>query len=901
MHIISAYAPTSTSSSEEYSCFLDNVTKAIGDCRSDRLAVLGDFNARHNRDSTKSPPSSTPIGPYGPTTIPQGHSDLFMNFAATENLYVMGSWFNHKKIHRDTWTHSDGISTSQIDHILVSPKVRKEVRDCRVVRSADVDSDHFLVVAPIATQRRQATQRSRYVKQASIPRVTAKLPEDQKKRIRAELAECFNPANISSQWTQTRKAIQQVIKSAVPTRRLPRQPEWISEEIIQAVKAKKNIHRLVLSSNNVETREQLRASRAHVRLLCRRAKNQYVLKQATRIEIQMANGAISEARKISAEMSRALYPSARAQRTPTDMQQWATHFQTHFSAPTNTLDNQTCTVTPFPLDMTIGQPPKLEEVQRCIADLSNNKTPGGDGISNEVLKMGGVRMAQYLHSLFLQIWSNPDTVPQEWKDSTIIPIYKKGPRRDLNNYRAISLLNTAGKVLGKLLAERLQQAAKSILPTTQRGFLEARRTTDLVFCVRRIQEAALAKKDVLACVFVDFKCAFDMVNRQTLWTILAKMGIDDKLISVVRALHTNTIGKVRVGKLESKEFKISKGVRQGCPTAPILFNLYLYGLMHSAGCLSWEGARLNDSQTFASGEFADDIVLIGSPAQVQKNLQELNAVAVADGMIISPKTECMWLTHPASPAPPLDILRDSKDSTSFVRQVSSFKYLGSFISTNGNLTPEVQYRLDRARGKAFQLNALLRNTKLTTHTKDNLVKSVLMPSLLYAVEAMPTKTVERNRFQTFINASLRRNRRITLRDKVPSVTLWQQAQIPPVELLLSYRRVKLMTHIQSRPNDDLPRLMTEPTNKNQRGRPLTTWWTSLRQDLKNLNLAESQLPVSPEILEEIHQKIKTSEVLQAFIEKKKPLSCPTCGKRYHSTKCLEKHVAAHAPTNTPIP
>ena len=176
-----------------------------------------------------------------------------------------------------------------------------------------------------------------------------------------------------------------------------------------------------------------------------------------------------------------------------------------------------------------------------------------------------------------------------------------------------------------------------------------------------------------------------------------------------------------------------------------------------------------------------------------------------------------------------------------------------------------------------------------------------MPSLLYAVEAMPTKTMERQRFQTFINSSLRKNRRLTLRDKVPSATLWQQAQLPPMELLLSYRRVKMMNHIQNTPTEDLPRWFKEPTTTNRRGRPLTTWWTSLRQDLKNLDLKATDLPVSSEKLAELHRKIKTPEALKAFVEKKKPLTCPTCGKRYHSTKCLQKHVHSHATDNTPIP
>ena len=135
----------------------------------------------------------------------------------------------------------------------------------------------------------------------------------------------------------------------------------------------------------------------------------------------------------------------------------------------------------------------------------------------------------------------------------------------------------------------------------------------------------------------------------------------------------------------------------------------------------------------------------------------LNAVAYADGMTISTKTDYIWLTHSFSLGPTLRITRNPEDPTSSVRQVSSFKYLGSYTSTNGNLDPDIQYRLGIARVKAFQLNEVLRNTKVTTHIKDNLVKSVLMLSLFYAVQAMPTKKMERQRFRTLINSSLRKN------------------------------------------------------------------------------------------------------------------------------------------------
>jgi hypothetical protein len=64
---------------------------------------------------------------------------------------------------------------------------------------------------------------------------------------------------------------------------------------------------------------------------------------------------------------------------------------------------------------------------------------------------------------------------------------------------------------------------------------------------------------------------------------------------------------------------------------------------------------------------------------------------------------------------------------------------------------------------------------------------------------------------------------------------------------------------------------------------------------------DTQLPVSSDLQEEVHRRIKTTGALQVFIEKKKPLACLTCGKRYHNAKCLENHIDAHVPADSPIP
>ena len=83
--------------------------------------------------------------------------------------------------------------------------------------------------------------------------------------------------------------------------------------------------------------------------------------------------------------------------------------------------------------------------------MKTNKAPGIDGIPAEVFKHGGTLLEENLLKLIQKCWEE-QTLPQDFKDAVLIPIYKnKGDRRDCGNYRGISLLSVAGKILAKIL------------------------------------------------------------------------------------------------------------------------------------------------------------------------------------------------------------------------------------------------------------------------------------------------------------------------------------------------------------------------------------------------------------------------------------------------------------------
>ena len=98
--------------------------------------------------------------------------------------------------------------------------------------------------------------------------------------------------------------------------------------------------------------------------------------------------------------------------------------------------------------------PNMDEMARAIAGLKDGKAPGGDGIPAEVWKHGGDNLSNRLHQLITKAWEE-GSVPQAWKDASIVTIYKKGDRTDCGNYRGISLLSIAGQIFARILLNRL--------------------------------------------------------------------------------------------------------------------------------------------------------------------------------------------------------------------------------------------------------------------------------------------------------------------------------------------------------------------------------------------------------------------------------------------------------------
>jgi len=159
--------------------------------------------------------------------------------------------------------------------------------------------------------------------------------------------------------------------------------------------------------------------------------------------------------------------------------------------------------------------PSASEVELAIDKLKSHKSPGIDQIPAELIKAGGRTICLEIHKLITSIWKKEE-LPEEWKESIIIPIHKKGDKTDCNNNRGISLFPTTYKILSNILLSILIPYAKEIIGGHQCGFRRNRSTIDHIFCLRQILEKKWEYSEEVHQLFLDFKKTYDSVGRKVL-------------------------------------------------------------------------------------------------------------------------------------------------------------------------------------------------------------------------------------------------------------------------------------------------------------------------------------------------------------------------------------------------
>ena len=257
-------------------------------------------------------------------------------------------------------------------------------------------------------------------------------------------------------------------------------------------------------------------------------------------------------------------------------------------------------------------------VLKQLSNLDANKSAGPDNIHPRLLKEVARIITAYLRNIF-QFLLNSGTIPSDWKEAHVAPIFKKGDKSRAENYRPISLTSVVAQLLERIVNDAIHDhlTTHMILSNNQHGFRHNKSVETNLLETYNIITKLLDAGIPVYLILLDLAKAFDKVPHRRLCIKLLSAGLNQMTIDWLMCFLTKRTQRVRLfgsggQKIYSKPCDIISGVPQGTVLGPTLFLIYINDLV----------TRVSNNITL----FADDSKLFGPAhsASLQADLNHIN-------------------------------------------------------------------------------------------------------------------------------------------------------------------------------------------------------------------------------------------------------------------------------------
>ncbi len=415
---------------------------------------------------------------------------------------------------------------------------------------------------------------------------------------------------------------------------------------------------------------------------------------------------------------------------------------------------------------------KWSEVCVQLRQMAAAKAPGPDGIPVWWLQLvvdqrrdgkdpevPQSSMGRCLFGLLQFMWTH-SVIPEEYELAEVVPIFKKGDVMDRSNYRPISLMHVALKVLCGVVKSRFEAVVEGVLPRAQGGF---RKREECVAQVVSLYDAVARRKakgmtTVLA--FWDMKRAYDSVPHLGLMMKLRRFGFSGRFMAFIEALYAHPKLRVRVAEgVWTDTIDLLAGVRQGDIPSPGFFNFFIMDLSAALASVPNPCVVPGTEDPLVELLFADDLATAADgPAVLGAQIEVIERWCEENDMWMNvPKCAVMVVAPSAAKSAEMKAALASADLKVHgcpVSVVDSVVYLGLLLHESWDVSVTAKDRAKKGQALVSSINAFLTCTTIPLSTRSLVIRTVVIPTMLYGCELWGS-TITAAPVQKVVNSAMR--------------------------------------------------------------------------------------------------------------------------------------------------
>lgn len=384
---------------------------------------------------------------------------------------------------------------------------------------------------------------------------------------------------------------------------------------------------------------------------------------------------------------------------------------------------------------------------------------------------------------FINLSLENGVFPQQWKETIVVPIEKVKNTKKCEEFRPINMLPIYEKILETFVADQLKiyMEEKNILAREQSGFRLGHSCETALNWIIYDWKKMIDRGEVVIAVFLDFKRAFETLDRRILLEKLRAYGIEGKALKWFETYLTGRTQRTRVNGVLSQAVAVELGVPQGSVLGVLLFLLYVNdigsSIKHSKVALF-----ADDTLIYIGGRDMDEIVL-----KLNEDLQSLNVWLQMNKLKLNVnKTKCMIINSTESAT----VIMDNQP----LECVTNFKYLGVILDNKLKFNPHAENVCAKISKKLGFLRRI--RNKLTMSTTIMLYNALVLPHFNYcSTLLLACKAETKHRLQVIQNKAMR----IILRCNIytPRLSMLQILKWQSVEQRLIYNAMIFVFKIKN--------------------------------------------------------------------------------------------------------